>query len=196
LLLFCVAVFRFDQATGLPPISGRPGPAIVRYLAARPSTAGTYRVIYPEALLTLRIAEVAFLGALLMPMAVYRFLRLRKFPAPVFYFCFHGALSLLALLGVLITDSGTGRANPSGIEGVLACIPTCALWYGGTMGDWDPAALDTIFIGLSVVTLLSILILLVRMWPAWRAISTLERTAGSLQPTASPSDAARPDAAA
>jgi hypothetical protein len=148
----------------------------------------------------LRIIALAVVGAFLMPVAFLQLLRVKiPFPA-VFYFVFHGLLGLLALIGVLATQFGSNHRpySPpaSGAEHVIACVPTCTLILFSRIREWSPGQISDVLGGVTFVTVCTILILLVRMWPAWRKIAALEKTAAGFAPAASPPDAARPAAAA
>jgi hypothetical protein len=148
---------------------------------------------FPD-LILVRITEVAFLGALYLPMAVYRTFRIRKLSSTIFFVCFHIVFALLSLIGIMMTEYRPDHyriSGPSGLECLLSFIPTCALLCRSRIHDWDAGLQNTLLFGLSVITLCSILILIVRMWPQWRAISALEKNAAILPPAAFPSDAAQ-----
>jgi hypothetical protein len=183
LLLLAIAGFRIDHLAAMHATAG----VHLRYPPPQPP---------PGALLLTRITEVAYAGALFMPMALYRLLRAKKIPALIFYFGFHIFFSLLALFGVL----ASGSQGSSGIETMLSIFPTCALWDLVRIHDWGDDSQRSVLAGLIIVTVSSILILIVRSWPAWRTISALEKTAAGLSPAPipppNPADVARPDEAA
>jgi hypothetical protein len=64
------------------------------------------------------------------------------------------------------------------------------------IADWDPAQIATVLTGVSFVTIGALLVIFARIWPAWRTISALEKTAASIPPAASTPDAVQPAAAA
>jgi hypothetical protein len=147
------------------------------------------RLIFDDAVSVARITELSVAGALFLPMAVYRLLKIRKISAIVFFFCFHLVFSVLDLFGALVAS--IGRSNAVVLE-ALSVIPTCALWNRRVIGDWDAGARSSILLAQCVLAFLSILILIVRMIPVWRAISALEKTAAGRAPAPAPSDAVRP----
>ena len=203
LLILVLAGFRIDELmTGAHYLHPLRAPGTHIRMLAVPGPTAIHPVPTITYLLTTRILEVAVLGAFLMPVAFFRLLRV-KIPVPtLLYFLFHGALALLSLVGVLVTEYGVNHAyrpGPSGVEQALAWIPTCTLFLLSRIGNWGNEQIVTVLGGVSVVTFLTTLFLLGRLWLAWRTISALEKTAAALTPAAGPSsapDAARPVPAA
>ena len=195
LLVLGIAGFRIDALAGVShmvaahsvPLGAHVRPLITRYVPT------TRDMMIP------RIVEVAILGAFFTPPAFFRLLKLRISVPVVFYFLLQAALALLSVVGVMATDLRPKipvQTGPSGVEEVLACIPTCTLVQLSRIRDWDLGLQRLVLEGLVVVTVCLLGILLVRMFPEWRTISALLRTAASLPPEKLPPDAARPAEAA
>lgn len=169
ILLLGIAGFRFDQ--------------VVMATAYTPTA---------KVLVQTRIMEVALAGAFYLPVAFFRlFRRPVRFPT-AFYLLFQAVLSLLVLIAILVTQFQPGHppsTAPSGFEMLIAWIPTCTLWLFGRIQDWSIWQQGVVLKAISAVALCAITIALVRMWPAWRTISTLEKTAAILPPDAEPDPA-------
>ena len=142
-----------------------------------------------QELTCLRINEAASIGALLLPMALYRLAGLKKTPAVAFYFGIQGIFALVSLVGSLHFGA---TEKPTGFEAFVACFPTCALCYSGLIPSWTLSQQEAILIGNSVVTAAVLLILAVKSWPAWRAIAKLEKIAARIPVAAASPDVVRP----
>jgi ABC-type transport system involved in multi-copper enzyme maturation permease subunit len=147
----------------------------------------------------IHIREIAYFGAFFLPVALLRLFRL-KIPYPsLLYFVTQCGLAFLSLVGYLVTEYGTAHArhDSSGLERLVACIPTTTLFLYGRLDSWSNEQLTTVLNGVAIVTLITLVVVLIRIMPAWRAIRELEKTAATLTPTAIPSpDAAGPGSAA
>jgi len=171
----------------------------VHYFAAK---GGYTQQPVDQLLLThVRVSEVAFVGGFFLPVALFRVFWPDARLKTMFYVVAQAALGLVALVGLLFTEYGGGHqqhySGPSMTEQVIACIPTCAFYLQTRMTDWHDFQLNAVVVGGLIFTAIELVILSVRMWPAWRAISALEKTAASLEPAESAApDAARSDAAA
>jgi hypothetical protein len=199
-LVLGIAGYRLDQIAAAPYHAMAAGMHV--RMVAGAGTVYNYHATrmarMPTQVIMVWIVEVAAAGALLMPAALLRLVR-RNFPFPMaIYIGVQVALALLSIVGPMVTDyepHATARHGPSGIEEALAWIPTCALCQRGRIQGWGYREQTSVLAGVSVFALLSMAVLLVRMWPAWREISKLEKTAASLEPAASP-NAVEPAAAA
>jgi hypothetical protein len=145
----------------------------------------------PLALLA-HITEAAYIGALFLPMVIYRLLRVKKVPALIFFFGFHIVFSFVALFGAMATSYG----RTSAMQELLAWIPTCAIWYQSVVHSWDLTSQGIILTVLSAIAFFSIVGLLILMRSPWREISALEKTAGGPAPDSTPTNVPGPVEAA
>jgi hypothetical protein len=136
------------------------------------------------------IMEMAFIGTLFLPSAVYHLARPKRPSALVFYVGFLGLSWLIAILGMISAQYGSHGGKPSGLEVVLSSIPSCVLFHHQIVKELNDRSQTWVFLRVSVVTLLSMIALLVRMRPAWRSIGALEKRATMMRPVAPSPDVA------
>jgi hypothetical protein len=198
-LVLAIAGWRLDQMA-----LGRPYPSHGAHwrLLSGPlrHTVSHFAGLSPTDEIMVRVAEVAAVGALLMPAALFRLLPARRLGFPmIFYFGFQVVLSLVSVIGVMATEFQPHNGyhpGPSGLEQVINGIPTCALIEYSRIYGWAYDQQCMVLGWTSFFAIVSILTLLVLQRPAWRAIATLEKTAAGLEPAAAAPPDARPVAAA
>jgi hypothetical protein len=195
ILLMAVAGFRLDEVM----LGGRHFAMLGAHVRSVSQGTGAYYASRPPTdIVMVRIFEVAFVGALFMPLAFFRLLRVRtNFPV-AFYIGFHVVIYLLSLLGIMFTEYGHG-GGPSGMECLFSCLPTCALLNYGRIHEWPYDDQNSVLGGVCLFAIVSVAVLIALQWTAWRSISSLEKTAAGLDSSrlsTPPPDVVPPAAAA
>ena len=122
-----------------------------------------------------RIAAVSIVGSLLLPVAFFQAFRLKLSRPVLFYMLFHIGCGLLCVLSDLLSTAPSPHTL-SDME-VAVILPPCTLLLLGGIGGLEVNDLTHILLGISIVTLLSVLLLLLRMISPWRKILALEKAA-------------------
>ena len=120
------------------------------------------------------LLSAGVVGGFLLPAALLQCFRIKAPPPVTVYMLVQGACALLVAL-TAAASSGHG----SGIDAIVAMIPTCALVMTSTVGSWPDRMVSSSALGALVITAVLLLVLFVKMILCWRKISALEKTAAA-----------------